>query len=193
MELGLGPIDFVLDGDPAPPPQKGGGAPKFLAHAYCRQAAGCMKQVFGMELGLSPGDVVLDGDPAPFPKRGGAPSPIVGPFLLRPNGWMHHDSTSYGCRPQPRGLCVRWRPSSPPQQGGGAPSQTKKSALVYCGQTAGWINMPLGTRVGLSSGDSVLDGDPAPLPQKEAEPPNFRSMSIVAKRLDGPRWHLERR
>ena len=27
MELGLGPGDFVLDGDPLRPPQKGGGAP----------------------------------------------------------------------------------------------------------------------------------------------------------------------
>jgi len=34
MEVGLGPGDFVLDGDPAAPPQKGGGAPtpKFSAH-----------------------------------------------------------------------------------------------------------------------------------------------------------------
>jgi len=30
MEVGLGPGDFVLDGDP----QKGGGAPKFAAHVY---------------------------------------------------------------------------------------------------------------------------------------------------------------
>ena len=29
MELGLGPGDFALDGDPAPPPQKEGVAPKF--------------------------------------------------------------------------------------------------------------------------------------------------------------------
>jgi len=28
MEIGLGPDDFVLDGDPDPPPQKGGQAPK---------------------------------------------------------------------------------------------------------------------------------------------------------------------
>ena len=28
MEVDLGPGDFVLDGDPAPPPQKGGGAPQ---------------------------------------------------------------------------------------------------------------------------------------------------------------------
>jgi len=38
--------------------------------------------------------------------------------------------------------------------------------LVYCGQTVGWIKMPLGMEVGLSPGDTVLDialdGDPAP-------------------------------
>jgi len=35
-------------------------------------------------------------------------------------------------------------------------------AQVYCGQTAGWIKMPLGTEAGLSAGDIVLDRDPAP-------------------------------
>jgi len=34
--------------------------------------------------------------------------------------------------------------------------------LVYCGQTAGWIKMTLGTEVGLGPGDIVLDVDPAP-------------------------------
>jgi len=29
MELGLGPCDFVLDGDSAPPPQKGAEPPNF--------------------------------------------------------------------------------------------------------------------------------------------------------------------
>jgi len=40
MELGLGPDDVVLNGDPAPPPEKGGEAPKFSAHVYCGQTAG---------------------------------------------------------------------------------------------------------------------------------------------------------
>jgi len=31
-------------------------------------------------------------------------------------------------------------------------------AHVYCGQTAGWIKMPLGTEVNLGQGDVVLDG-----------------------------------
>jgi len=41
-------------------------------------------------------------------------------------------------------------------------------ADVYCGQMAGWIKMVpvLGTEVGLSPGDFVLDGDPVPFPQK---------------------------
>ena len=54
---------------------------------------------------------------------------------------------------------------------------------VYCGETAGWIKMPLGTDVNRGPGDVVLDGVPAP-PLKGAQPPSFRFMPIVAKRLD---------
>jgi len=126
---------------PSPSPQKEGGAPKFSAHVYFGQTAGWIKMVLGMEVGLIPGDlVVLDGDPAPPQKGGRATSPIFGPFLLWRNGWMRHDATWYGARPQPRGLCVRWGPS--------------------------------------------------PLPKKVVEPPNFRPMFIVVKRLDGSKWHL---
>jgi len=76
------------------------------------------------------------------------------------------------------------------QKGGEAPLPPKCSAHVYCGQTARWINMQLGTKVG----DSVLDGDPAPLPTKRVELlPNFRPMFIVAKRPGGSRCHLARR
>jgi len=39
MELGLGPGDFVLDGDPAPLPKKGTKPPKFSAHVYCVKTA----------------------------------------------------------------------------------------------------------------------------------------------------------
>ena len=62
--------------------------------------------------------------------------------------------------------------------------------LVYCGQTVGWIKMPLCLEVGLGSGHIVIDGDPLP-PKKEHSPrPNFRPMSVVVKRLDGSRCHL---
>jgi len=46
------------------------------------------------------------------------------------------------------------------------------SAHVCCGQMAGWINMPLGTEVGLGADDIALDGDPAP-PKKGHSPPLF--------------------
>ena len=55
--------------------------------------------------------------------------------------------------------------------------------LVYCGQTVGWIRMKLGMQVSLGPDHIVLDGDPAP--SKKGIDPNFRPMSIVAKRLDG--------
>ena len=67
------------------------------------------------------------------------------------------------------------------------------SAHVYCSQMAGCIKMPLGMDVGLIAGDFVFDEEPVPLPDKGAEPPNFRLMFIVAKRLDGSRCHLARR
>jgi len=63
----------------------------------------------------------------------------------------------------------------------------------YYGQTAGWIKMPLGMEVGLGPGHIVLDGDTAPLPRKGGTAPNFRPVSIVAKRLDGSKCHLVRR
>jgi len=40
------------------------------------------------------------------------------------------------------------------------------SAHVSCGQTAGWIKMPLGRELGLNPGDIVLDGDPLPPPER---------------------------
>ena len=52
------------------------------------------------------------------------------------------------------------------------------------------IKMALGMEVGLGPGHIVLDGDPATIPQKGAEPPNIRPISVVAKRLDTSGCHL---
>jgi len=134
IDIGLIPGDFVLDGDPVPSPKRGRSPPKFSARVYCGQTAEWIKMV-GQHRRLC-----VRRGPSPYPQRGGAPSPIFGPFLLWPNGWMHQDATWYGGRPQPRRLHVRWGPSFPSLKG--------------------------------------------------AQSPNFRSMSLVAKRLDGLRWHL---
>jgi len=75
---------------------------------------------------------------------------------------------------------MRTRPAPPPSKKG---HSHQFLARICCGQTAGWIKMPLGTEVGLVPGRIVLDGDTAP-PRKGAQQlPTFRPMSIVAKRL----------
>jgi len=117
----------------------------------------------GMDVGLvGPGDFVLDENPAPLPQKGRSP-PIFGPCLLRPNGWMDQDGTWHGGGPRSRRLCVRLLDgdSAPLHKRGGVPQFL---AHVYCGQTDVCIRIPLGTEVGFSLGDIVLDGDPAPLP-----------------------------
>ena len=67
----------------------------------------------------------------------------------------------------------------------------KPPNVRHCSQMAGWMKLVLGMEVGLSPSNFVLHGDPVLFPQKGAEPPpNFRPISIVAKRLDASRCHL---
>jgi len=109
---------------------------------------------------------------------------------------MHQDATWYGGTPQPRGLWVRWGPSPPPKREAEAWERVPQfSAHGYCGGTAGWIKMALGTEVGLGPVHIVPDEDTAPSPKQGAEPPppNFRPIFIVAKRLDASRCPLVRR
>jgi len=109
------PMGLCVRWGPSPPSQKGR-SPQFSAYVYCGQMAEWIKMVLGMEVGLGPIHIVLDGDTAPLPKKGAEP-PIFGLSLLWPKGWMHQDATWYGCRPQHRRLCVRWRPNPPTLKG----------------------------------------------------------------------------
>jgi len=62
MEVGLGPGDFVFDGDPATPRTEGTHTTTlFLAHICCGQTAGWMKTPLGTGVHLGPGPIVLDG------------------------------------------------------------------------------------------------------------------------------------
>ena len=53
------------------------------------------------------------------------------------------------------------------------PHQKLLSAHFYCVQTVGHIKMSVDMEVGLSPGDFVLDGDPAPYPKRGRSPPQF--------------------
>ena len=81
-EVGIGPGDFVLDGDPVPFPKRG--QTQFSAHVYnCGRTAGWMKMSIGTEVDLGPHDIVLDRDPDP-PAKGAQQPPLFGPCLLWP-------------------------------------------------------------------------------------------------------------
>jgi len=86
----LGPGHIVLDGNSAPPSPKG--QSQFSAHICCCEMAGWIKMPRGTEVGLDPSNIVLDEDPAPGPHKRGI-SPIFGPCLLSPKGWMDQNAT----------------------------------------------------------------------------------------------------
>jgi len=53
--------------------------------------------------------------------------------------------------------------------------------LVYCGQMFKWIRMPLGTKVGLSPGNIVLDGDSASPTERGTAAPHFSAHFALAR------------
>jgi len=117
----------------------------------------------GMQIGLDPCHIVLDGDPAPSHKGAQRP-PIFGPYLLWPSGWIDQEfKMTLGREVDGSSDIVLDGDAASPLKKGQSPSR-QFSAHVYCGQTAVCIRLPLGTEVGLSLGDIVLDGDPAHLP-----------------------------
>ena len=69
------------------------------------------------------------------------------------------------------------RPSSPFPKG----AQPQFLVHVCCGQTAGWIKMPLGTELGLGPGDFVLDGDSAPPVESGTVALHFRNLRSQEK------------
>ena len=81
MYVGLGLRQIVLNGDPAPLPQRGTTPPQLSAHACCGQTAGWIKTPLGREVGLGPGDIVLDGEPAPL-KKGHSSPHTFGPMSI---------------------------------------------------------------------------------------------------------------
>ena len=114
--------------------------------------------------------------------------------------------------PRPRPNCVIWGPSFPKRDT--AHNFRPMSVVARRLDGSRCQFMPLGreVEVGLVSGDIMLDEDPAPpkvlspqfsahvccgqtaewIPRKGTSAPDFRLMCIVAKCLDGCRYHLVR-
>jgi len=93
--------------------------------------------LLGREVDLLPGDIMLDGDPAHPPKKGHSP-PYFKALLVC--GWIKMAlGTKVGFGP---GHIVLDKDPAPPKKGHNTPHF---SARVYCGQMAGWIQMPRGT------------------------------------------------
>ena len=78
-EVNLGPVDIVLDGNPAP--QRGTAPRPMFGSCLLWPHGGCIKMLIGIDVGLIPEDFVLDGDPVPLPEKGAEP-PIFDPCLL---------------------------------------------------------------------------------------------------------------
>jgi len=141
MEAGLSPGNFVLDGDPAPLPQKGGRAPNFQL-MYCGQTAGWIKMALGVEVGLCPGHTVLDGHQLPSPKKGAEPPQF--------SAHLYCGQTA-GCIKMPLGMEVGLSPGdfvldrdlAPSPKGGRAPNFRPMSIV------AKWLDV---------SGAKRLDG-----------------------------------
>jgi len=120
--------------------------------------------------------------PHPPPQKRRQSTPIFGPSLLWPNGSMHQDATWYGGRPQPRRLCVRWRPSPLPRSGEAPPNPIFGTRLLRpngcMDQDATWYGgRPRPTRYCVRCGPSY--------PQKKGTPTNPILAHVYCGQLAG--------
>jgi len=175
-EVGLVPSNFVLDGNPAPPPQKGAEPPIF-GHVSCGQTAEWINMALGMELGFGTGHIVLDGDQLTLPRKGDrAPN-------FRPISIVAKRLDASRCHLVQRQVSAQ---ATLCYMGTQLLAQ-KKAQLPLCGPYLLWPNdcmyqditwykdRPQPRRY--CGGWGPNSSSP-----KGAEPPSFRPMSVVGKR-----------
>jgi len=160
MEVGLGPGHIVLDGDPTPS-QKRGRCPVLnlrpISIVAKRLDASHATWYGGRP---QPRRLCVRWGRSPLPKKGAEPPNFRPMFVAakRLDGSRCHLVWRYALA---QATLCKMGTQPPPQEGGGAPIPNFL-AHVFCGQTAGWIKMPLGTGANLGPGDVVLDGVAAP-------------------------------
>ena len=123
MVVGLGPGDFVLDGNPAPLRKGGEAPPQIFGPCLLWPNGGWIKMPPGMEVGLSPGDFVLDRDRAPSPKGGRAPKFSADVYCGQTAGWIEMAlGMEVGLSPGDFALDGDPDPDPPFPKGDGSPS-----------------------------------------------------------------------
>jgi len=106
---------------------------------YCGQTVGWIKMKLGTEVGLGPGHIVLDGDRAP-PQKGAQQPHLSAPYAVakRLDGSIKmplRREVDLG----PGDIVLDGDPAAARERG----TAPKFSAHGCCGQTAGWVKMPL--------------------------------------------------
>jgi len=186
MEVGLGPGDFVLDGEQTPRDQKRGTVPNFRPHMCCGQTAGWIKMPLDTDVGLGQVALCRRGTQIPS-KKGRDTAPNFWPMSVVAK-WLYLPlDMELGL--SPGDFVLDGHPVTPPKKGAHSP---QFSAHVSCGQTARWIKMPLDREVGLGPSDTVLDGDTTP-PQKRAQPPTQFLACLLLPNDYASGYHLVQR
>ena len=114
MEVGLGPVHIMIDGDTAPLPKKGAEPPNF-------------RPIFIVAKWLHESRCHLD--PANTRKRAHPPLPNFVACLLWPSGWMDEDTAWYSSWPRPRPHCTR-RGTRSREKGTAAPLSFQPMSIV---------------------------------------------------------------
>ena len=169
--VGLSPGDFMLDGNPALSTKRGRSpSPQFSAHVYCGQRAGWIKMAPVMEVGGRMGR-----------KLGSGPQFSAHFYCGQTAGWI---TMALGMEVglSPGDFVLDVVPASLPKKGRSPP--IFGTCLLWSNgctvQDATWYRgRPRPTRHCVKCGPSSI---PSP---KWAQPPIFRLMCVVAKRLDG--------
>jgi len=103
---------------PSCPSPKREQSPQLSAHICCGQMAGWIKMPLAMEIASAQATLCWMGTQFPLPLlQRGSRSPIFGPCILWPNGWMDQDDTWHGGGPRFRPHCAKWGPALPPPKG----------------------------------------------------------------------------
>jgi len=87
-EVGLGPGDIALNGDPASPSPKKGTEPQFSANVCCGQTAGWIKIPLSMEVGLGPGHIAWMGTQIPLERGIQPPHFSAHVYCGQTAGWI---------------------------------------------------------------------------------------------------------